>query len=375
MRAAGGRIATVDFSIKPVRDSQGRVVELIPEGRDRTDARLAEQALRQSEQRLRSAFEAAAIGMARIDLHSARWLEVNDTLCAMLGYGRDELMVLPCTEVADPLDADLGPLRRMAAGTLASFTVEKRYRHKAGQTVHTSLTMTLVRDAQGLPDFALAIIEDISERRRQARRLAEADERRSFLLALSDRLRPLGDPVAVMAAASEMLGRHLRVAQVGYGEIDASQQHAVIGHDWNDGRMASVAGMRRLDDYGPRIIAELRRGATLAIADVRADPRTSAPEIAAAFDAIGRACAARRAAGQGRAHACPPVRASLRTAHLDACGAAACRGRLRAHLGRLRPGQCPGARRDRGRGKRRAFPSDHRGGAADGLVGAAGRLA
>ena len=287
VRAAGGRIATIDFSIKPVCDIQGRVVELIPEGRDRTDARLAEQALRQSEQRLRSAFEAAAIGMARIDLHTARWLEVNDTLCAMLGYGRDELMVLPCTEVADPLDADLGPLRRMAAGTLASFTVEKRYRHKAGQTVHTSLTMTLVRDAQGLPDFALAIIEDISERRRQARRLAEADERRSFLLALSDRLRPLGDPVAVMAAASEMLGRHLRVAQVGYGEIDASQQHAVIGRDWNDGRMASVAGIRRLDDYGPRIIAELRRGATLAIADVRADPRTSAPEIAAAFDAIG----------------------------------------------------------------------------------------
>ncbi len=287
VRAADGRVAVIDFSIKPVFDAAGQVVELIPEARDLTDARAAEQQLRRSEQRLRSAFEAAAIGMARIDLHSARWLEVNDTLCTMLGYARDELMTLPCTAICDPRDADTGPLRRMAAGEVAHFTVEKRYRHKAGQTVWTALTMTLVRNAQGLPDFALAIIEDISERRRQARRLAEADERRSFLLALADRLRPLVDPVAVMAAASEMLGRHLRVAQVGYSEIDPSQQFGIIDRDWNDGRMASVAGTRRLDDFGARIIAELRRGATLAIADVRADRRTNAPEIAAAFDAIG----------------------------------------------------------------------------------------
>ncbi|WP_171034010.1 PAS domain S-box protein [Lichenicoccus roseus] len=287
VRSADGRIAVIDFSITPVRADDGRVVELIPEGRDLTEAKRAEQHLRRSEQRLRSAFEAAAIGMARIDLHTARWIEVNDTLCAMLGYGRDELMALACTAISEPVQYDPGSLARMAEGRLAHFRTEKRYRHKAGQTVWAALTVTLVRDAAGEPDFALAIIEDITEQRRQAVMLAEADERRSFLLALADRLRPLGDPVAVMATAAEMLGRHLRVAQVGYSEIDAAQMHAVIDRDWNDGRLASVAGTLRLDDYGPRIIADLKRGATLAIADVRADGRTNAPEVAAAFDRIG----------------------------------------------------------------------------------------
>ncbi|RYG26372.1 PAS domain S-box protein [bacterium] len=117
------------------------------------------------------------------------------------------------------------------------------------------------------------LFSDISDRKLAVATLIALERQQSFLLALGDRLRPLTDPLAVTTAASEELGRHLNVSRVGYGEIDPTQQIVSVERDWTNGEVASLAGESRpLDVFGPDIIAILRRGETLRLDDIAADP-------------------------------------------------------------------------------------------------------
>ncbi|HYE00280.1 MAG TPA: GAF domain-containing protein [Alphaproteobacteria bacterium] len=115
------------------------------------------------------------------------------------------------------------------------------------------------------------------------------ERRQAFRVALDARLRDLGDPAEAIAFASEALGRHLGVGQVGYAEVEPGDEFVAIQREWNDGSMLSNAGRHRLDDYGPTFIADLRRGRTVTIGDVRLDPRTASPEALASFGAAGLA--------------------------------------------------------------------------------------
>ena len=131
--------------------------------------------LRASEAHGRAVFAHAAVGMGRVGFADARWLDVNDAFCRMLGYAREELLATPWPAITHPEDVelDLVPFRRMAAGELAAYAVEKRFVHKRGHHVWARLTLSLVRDAAGRPDYEVAVIEDVT-----ARKDAEAERAR-----------------------------------------------------------------------------------------------------------------------------------------------------------------------------------------------------
>ena len=113
-----------------------------------------------------------------------------------------------------------------------------------------------------------------------------AAQQHSFQLKLSAALRELTDPVAIMEAASALMGRHFAVGRVGYGEIDASGRYVSVERDWTDGSIASLAGETRpLDSFGPAIIEQLREGKLLRLDDIAADPR--AAPYAAGYASIG----------------------------------------------------------------------------------------
>lgn len=107
-----------------------------------------------------------------------------------------------------------------------------------------------------------------------------------FLLALSDRLRALSDPLEIIACAQTETGAFLGANRVGYGEVDRTGRYIRTEGNWTDGTVPSREGTHDLEVFGPEIARLLREGEPLVVADVREDSRTNSAEIAAAFDSI-----------------------------------------------------------------------------------------
>jgi len=117
-------------------------------------------------------------------------------------------------------------------------------------------------------------------------RLKDTERSQSFQLALANRLLALETPEAIIAGASELLGRELGVSRVFYAEVDEARRTLFIRHDWTAPGFPSLAGQTKiLHDYGPAMIAQLRAGATVANGDIASDPRTA--DHAEAYARIG----------------------------------------------------------------------------------------
>ncbi|MBI5747172.1 MAG: diguanylate cyclase [Nitrospirae bacterium] len=135
--------------------------------RDVTEQRRAAGALRESEERFRSAFEDAAIGMDLVSL-DGRFFRVNRSLCKMLGYSEQEMLAMSISDISHPDDmiksADYH--RQILAGEITHFHMEKRYIHKKGHIVWALLSVSVVRDAKGSPTYFIGQIQDITDSKR-----------------------------------------------------------------------------------------------------------------------------------------------------------------------------------------------------------------
>ncbi|QOL50124.1 hybrid sensor histidine kinase/response regulator [Massilia litorea] len=107
--------------------------------------------------------------------------------------------------------------------------------------------------------------------------LEENERSQSLQLRLANALLPLESPEAIIAAASELLGRELGASRVFYAEVDDERGTLFIRQNWTAPGFASLAGQTEvLDDYGPDMIAQLRAGVIVANEDIALDPRTAA---------------------------------------------------------------------------------------------------
>src|ERR1043166_783171 len=108
-----------------------------------------------------SAFEFAAIGMALVS-PEGKWLRVNRSLCAITGYTEAELLDRTFQQITHPddLESDLANVRRMLAGEIDTYQMEKRYFHKNGSVVWILLSVSLVRTKSGEPLFFIGQIQD-----------------------------------------------------------------------------------------------------------------------------------------------------------------------------------------------------------------------
>lgn len=117
--------------------------------------------------------------------------------------------------------------------------------------------------------------EDVTASWHLQESLRHSAEREAFQLKLADRLRSLENPEEVVATATEMLGQQLGLSRVAYAEVDAKQATFFIRSHWTNEGLASITGeIRRLDDFGPEIIALLSAGQAMVVDDVNTDPRT-----------------------------------------------------------------------------------------------------
>ncbi len=156
---------------------------------DITERKRAEEALRESEERFRAAFDHAAVGISQVT-PDGKWLHVNQRLCDLVGYTREELVGHTFPEITHPDDlaVDLAQTRRLLAGEMRTFAMEKRYIHKDGTPIWVNITVSLVRTPAGAPDYFVSVIEGIAERKRAE----EALRRSEASLAAAQRIAHLG---------------------------------------------------------------------------------------------------------------------------------------------------------------------------------------
>jgi PAS domain S-box-containing protein len=152
-------------SAKVVQDQQQQPVSIIGMSVDITDLKKAEAALRQSEERFRSAFEDAGVGMALVDLEG-NFFKVNRALSELLGYPEAELLGMGFQDITHPEDlaGNLQGLGFLLAGRLKTYQSEKRYRHASGSLVWGIVSVSLVRGEEEKLLYFVAQVQDISER-------------------------------------------------------------------------------------------------------------------------------------------------------------------------------------------------------------------
>ncbi|MFG0379466.1 EAL domain-containing protein [Pseudomonas sp. zbq_18] len=116
----------------------------------------------QSELRFRATFEQAAVGIAHL-APDGQWLRVNQRLCQMLGYQREQLLQLTFQDITHPDDLlkDLEQTQRLLNNDINRLTLEKRYLRHDGSILWAKLNATLVRHTNGEPHYFISVLEDI----------------------------------------------------------------------------------------------------------------------------------------------------------------------------------------------------------------------
>lgn len=126
----------------------------------------------------RHVFETAAVGIAVVGLDGS-WVDVNSTICKILGYSREELLSTTFQQLThvDDLDSELALVASLIKGSADSYDMEKRYWNKNGDLVWAKLTVGIVRDDEGAPIHFVSVIDDITLRNKAETSAREYEQR------------------------------------------------------------------------------------------------------------------------------------------------------------------------------------------------------
>jgi len=167
IRRADGRWAWVDDRTSLQRDAEGQVLSFSGVLLDITPQKEAEQAQREQAEVLRLFFDLPFLGMAVSSPTEKRWLQVNDRLCEILGYSRDELLRMTWTEMTPPgdLERNVELFDELIAGRRNGYQLAKRFVRKDGRIVHTEIDVKALREPDGRVRQLYATVQDVTERK------------------------------------------------------------------------------------------------------------------------------------------------------------------------------------------------------------------
>jgi PAS domain S-box-containing protein len=202
---------------------------------DITEQRLAEDALRRSEERFRSIFQHAGAGMGTLG-PDGRFIEVNAALCRFLGYAESELKALDIVAVTHPDDRPetLRRLEAVRAGRSQATEALRRYQRQDGSEVWGHVTSAWIFDGAGQPIYGVVLIQDLTEQQRAGRALREAKEELE---------RRVATRTADLVTANEKLRR----------EIAERQRAEALQRGWN-GVLQRIAAGAALDVVLPELV-------------------------------------------------------------------------------------------------------------------------
>ena len=166
-RRKDGSLFPVLVEVMLIRDANGVPVSRVAYVKDITESKQAEQDRRASEERFRAAYRNATVGMSIADV-GGRIQEVNQAFCKLLGYSEQELLARTFQSITHPddLGQNLERLQTLLAEKRVCDVFEKRYIRKDGCVVWAQVGVSVIRDENGAPRYTLAMVQDITERKR-----------------------------------------------------------------------------------------------------------------------------------------------------------------------------------------------------------------
>ena len=138
-----------------------------------------EDLLPESEARFRAMFEVSSVGKIETECESGRFLRANAAMCKFVGYSEEELLATTAWDITHPeeRDRDREPIRRLLAGEVPVFDVEKRYIRKDGKAIWARVTANVIRDESGRPLRSMAVIQDLTARKQAEEDLKASKDR------------------------------------------------------------------------------------------------------------------------------------------------------------------------------------------------------
>ena len=193
-RRSNGCIIWVVVQVIAETTEVGEITGYVGSVIDITDRKQAELSTQESEERFRATFEQAAVGLSHVGL-DGRWLRVNQKLCEIVGYSREELLQRTFQSITHPedLDVNLKRIHQLLTGEIQTYCMEKRYLRKDGSLTWVNITVSLMREssanpwgdgANGNPNYMIVVVEDINDRKQAATALQERAEELSQLNAI-----------------------------------------------------------------------------------------------------------------------------------------------------------------------------------------------
>jgi len=167
MRCFDGTAIWVENQAKAHRDNEGRVLYYEGSLGDITERKLTQEALQLSEERFRTAFENASVGMCLVGLDGI-FLEVNAALASMIGYAPAEMVGKSVSAFTHPDDLALRLqfVNGLTSGKLANGQQERRFLHRNGSVVWTLIWSNLQKDPKDRPLHFISLVQDITERKK-----------------------------------------------------------------------------------------------------------------------------------------------------------------------------------------------------------------
>lgn len=167
-----GERVWISWTNKGVFGKDGALKEILCIGNDITHTKRIERALRESEQQFRTSFEFGTIGIA-ITSPDKGLIRVNDEMCRMLGYTREELSKMTWAKITHPEDVEpaVSHFNSVLAGEVDGYSVDIRFIRKDGTVVYTTLWLNCKRGDGGKVDYCIAMLQDITERKKLEERL------------------------------------------------------------------------------------------------------------------------------------------------------------------------------------------------------------
>jgi diguanylate cyclase (GGDEF)-like protein/PAS domain S-box-containing protein len=259
-----------------------QIVQQIIQAEEQTaQIRSVVESARENEQLYRQTFEQAAVGMVHTAI-DGRLLRVNQAFCRMLGFEPAELCALSFLDITHPDDVapDSHQFQRLLSGEMPSFEVEKRYLRKDGDYIWAHLSCGLKRNAARQVEYAIAVVEDISARKRVEAELLEArDTLQQQVAAQTRKLQEANDALrrqskATFESTLAVCRAEVRLrtiansvpAMIGYWDAQLRCEFANRAyHDWFGSDPNKIMGMSMPEFLGPELFAAVEPHVRLAL--------------------------------------------------------------------------------------------------------------